>query len=90
VKIIKIIYKKLGREKIWGQSTGLGIIEMDSRLKGKKHCEILHHEMIHELFPLETEASVTQKAIIMTNTIWGEMYRRFDKDSDVLLQDGSK
>ena len=46
--------------------------------------------MLHELFPKETEKSVTQKAIIMTNTIWGEMYRRLDKDSDVLLQDGSK
>ena len=90
MKIIKIIYKKLGREKIWGQSTGLGIIEMDIRLKGKKHLEICLHEMLHELFPKETEISVTQKAIIMTNTIWGEMYRRLDKDSDVLLQDGSK
>ena len=90
MKKIKVIYKKLGRERIWGQSTGLGVIEMDSRLKGKKHCEILFHESLHELFPKETEKSITEKAIILANTFWGERYKRHDEDDDTLLQDGSK
>ena len=37
---IKIIYRKLGREQAHGLASSDGVIEIDERLKGKKHLEI--------------------------------------------------
>ena len=34
---IKIIYRKLGKEQAYGIASSDGIIEIDSRLKSKKH-----------------------------------------------------
>ena len=55
---IKIIYRKLGKEKAYGMASSDGIIEIDSRLKGKKHLEILLHELGHLLNPKDSEETV--------------------------------
>lgn len=50
---IKVKYSKLGRENIWGVAhCGNNLIELDTRLKGKKHLEILAHESLHILLPV--------------------------------------
>jgi len=42
LKKIKVIYKKLGKEKVYGfANLGDNEIEIDARLKGKKHLEIM-------------------------------------------------
>ncbi len=47
---MKIINKKLGRQKALGQAFSQGkIIELDSRLKNKEHLEIVIHEVLHIL-----------------------------------------
>lgn len=88
MKKIKVIYKRL--KKVWGYANmEEGSIEIDNRAKGKKHLEIVLHEMTHILWPDETEEEVERKSIIMTNTLWQEKYRRIDDANHTPLQDGT-
>ena len=86
---IEIIYKKLGREKMWGYADDYPIV-VDASLKGKKHLEILIHESLHHLMPEATEKEVESWAIRLTKTLWHEKYRRVEDSNDIPLQDGSR
>jgi hypothetical protein len=86
---IKIIYRKLGKEQAYGISSSDGIIEIDERLKGKKHCEILIHEILHLLNPKDDEKTIIRKSVTLTKILWNEGYRRVDDTNDEPLQDGS-
>jgi hypothetical protein len=86
---IKIIYRKLGKEQAYGISSSDGVIEIDERLKGKKHCEILIHEILHLLNPKDNEKTIIRKSVTLTKILWNEGYRRVDDTNDEPLQDGS-
>ena len=86
---IKIIYRKLGKEQAYGISSSDGVIEIDERLKGKKHCEILIHEILHLLNPKDDEKTIIRKSVTLTKILWAENYRRMDNTNDEPLQDGS-
>jgi hypothetical protein len=85
---IKIVYQKLGRQKIWGHADEYPLV-LDARLKGKKHLEVCVHECLHYLWPEASEEEITKKAILLTNTLWEEGYRRCDNDNSEPMQDGS-
>ena len=87
--MIKVKYKKLGKEKVWGLADSSGVIYIDIRLKGKKHLEILIHETMHLLYPDETEEQVVEKSIILANLVWTQRYRRIDEEGAEPLQDGT-
>jgi len=82
---IPIVYKKLKTKWGWCKDKHL---ELDIRLKGKKHLEILIHECLHHVFYEKSEEEIEKKAIILTNTLWHEGYRRPDNDTSQPLQDG--
>lgn len=84
---IRIKYRKLG--KAWGLAHSDGLIEIDSRAKGKKHLEIIIHEVLHLLLPEASEEEVVQKSVILTKLLWKENYRRVEPHEDIPLQDGS-
>ena len=86
---IKIIYRKLGKDQANGISSSDGVIEIDERLKGKKHCEILIHEILHLLNPKDDEKTIIRKSVTLTKILWKEGYRRIDDTNDEPLQDGS-
>jgi hypothetical protein len=86
---IKIIYRKLGKEQAYGISSSDGVIEIDQRLKGKKHMEILIHEILHLLNPKDDEKTIIRKSVTLTKILWAENYRRMDNTNDEPLQDGS-
>ena len=86
---IKIIYKKLGREQAHGIAESDGNIYLDPRLKGKKHLEIMIHEVLHILNPNDTELAIIKKSITLTKVLWKEGYRRVDDTNDEPLQDGT-
>ena len=99
---IKVLYKKLGRERVHG-NVYLNLhlknfedrleedyIEIDEMLRGKKHLEILSHEILHFLYPEASEDEIIRKSIVLTNTLWSEGYRRVDNTNKEPLQDGSK
>jgi len=88
---IKVVYSKLGRDGVWGYAHGdNNSIELDTRLKGKKHLEILVHESLHIIHPEMTENEVEIKSITLTNLLWKEGYRRVDNSNSIPMQDGKK
>lgn len=87
--MIKVKYKKLGKEKVWGLADSQGIIYIDSRLKGKKHLEILIHETLHLLYPEDSEDEIVERSITLTKLIWNQRYRRLEEETKMRLQDGS-
>ena len=88
--IIRIKYKKLGKEQVHGLAWADGEIHLDSRLKGRKHLEILIHEVSHVLWPNDDEEEIVEKSIILTKILWKEGYRRVDNSKSLPLQDGTK
>lgn len=87
---IKIIYRKLGKEQAYGIASSDGVIEIDSRLKSKKHLEVLIHEVMHILQPEDSEDEIIEKSIALTKILWKENYRRIDQSDHEPLQDGTK
>ncbi len=87
---IKIVYRKLGREQAYGVSSSDGVIEIDSRLRSKKHLEVLIHEVLHILQPSDSEEEIIKKSVTLTKILWKEGYRRVDQSDHEPLQDGSK
>jgi len=79
---IKIKYRKLGKERVWGIAHSDGLIEIDPSLKGKKHLEIIIHEILHLLWFEATEEEIVEKSIILTKLIWKENYRRVESHED--------
>mgnify|MGYP003340817514 CR=1 FL=1 len=86
---IRIKYRKLGKEQAYGIAESDGNIYIDERLKGKKHLEILLHEVLHLLNPTEDEKTIIRKSVTLTKILWNEGYRRVDDTNDEPLQDGS-
>lgn len=86
-KKIKVVYRKLGKERVWGWSHSAGFIELDPRLKGKKHLEMILHECLHYLNPLDSENDIIKKSILIANTMWEDGYRKCDHDTSMPLQD---
>jgi hypothetical protein len=65
-------------------------VELDERLRGKKHLEILLHETLHLLLPEAGEEEIVRISVNMTNILWSQDYRRFDNSTDLPMQDGRK
>lgn len=87
---IKVVHKKLGREKAYGMADSDGVVYLDQRLKGKKHMEIILHECLHLLYPDDSEEAIVDKSVTLCKILWKEGYRRVDNSNNVPLQDGSK
>ena len=84
-KPVKVVWRKLGRERAWGQATiGEDLIEIDPRLGAKRQLEVLCHEQIHLTFPEMSEAQVDRAGKDLAAVLWDQNYRR------VLLQPNAK
>ena len=91
MKRIKVKYRKLGKEKVWGLADlGDYTIEVDSSLKNKKALEIIIHESLHILHPELSEDEIVRNSIILTNTLWHEKYRKVEIGASHPMQDGTK
>jgi hypothetical protein len=86
---IKVKYKDLRKDRVWGFADSVGVIELDKSLKGKKHLEILLHELLHIILPEAEEEEIVKKSVTLCNTLWHEKYRRVDDKEGIPLQDGS-
>ena len=83
----KILYR--GKER-WGLADPNNKSALlNSKMRGKKHLEILNHECLHILFPDALEDEIEQKSIILTNTLWHDGYRKPDHSNKIPMQDGS-
>ena len=76
-KKLKIVEKKLGREKAFGQTwQGDFLIEIDPRQKSKTYVNTLIHEILHNLYPDDGETKIRKNAGVLTHYIWEKNYRR--------------
>lgn len=79
-KKIKVIEKKLGREKAYGLAySGEMTIEVEERQESKDYLDTLIHEMLHCFAPTWSEKRVHDTANEMTRVIWNKNYRRIEK-----------
>ena len=77
---MRVRHRKLGREKADGLAhIDEGMIEIDARLKGKRHMEIAIHEALHILYPTESETQIVRKSKRLTKVLWNLGYRKIEK-----------
>ena len=79
-KKIKVIDKKLGREKAYGlaYSSEMEVV-IEERQNSKDYLDTLIHEMLHCFAPKWGEKRVADTANEMTRVIWEKKYRRIEK-----------
>ena len=74
---VKVVWRKLGRERAWGQATiGEDLIEIDPRLGAKRQLEVLCHEQVHLCFPQLSEPEVDRAGKVLAKMLWAQDYRR--------------
>jgi hypothetical protein len=74
---LQITYRKLGKEKARGQfHPGMNLIEIDERLSGEEHLEVLIHESLHALQPHHEESVVARDALNLAHILWFDGYRK--------------
>lgn len=82
----KVVYRKLGKEKAWGQAIHderSPLIEVDPRLGAKRQLEVLCHEASHLIQPDLPEAKIDAIGKYICEVLWKQNYRRvlLDKNS---------
>jgi len=78
VKRVKVIHGKFGRERAWGMAEG-HTIWLDKRLRGKRRLEITLHELVHLLYPEESEENVDAAGKLLSRVLWKEGYRKVEE-----------
>lgn len=79
----KVVFRKLGREKAWGQATiGENLIEIDPRLGARRQLEVLCHEQVHLTFPEMSESQVDRAGKDLCKMLWSQNYRRVLLDAN--------
>lgn len=77
---IKVIYRKLAREKVWGLAYfEHDIIEIDSRLNKKRLLSTILHEGLHLANESLSESTVLKMEKILADLLWQEGYRKVDQ-----------
>jgi len=86
-KKAKVIWRKLGRERAWGQATqdpDDPLIEIDPRLGARRQLEVICHEQLHISMPELSEREVERVGKELCHILWTQNYRR------VMLEKNSK
>ena len=80
MKAPRVKERLLGREKALGLCwQGIGLIEIDPRLKSKSALDTMIHEMLHHYAPEWSETKVGKVATAMTKILWKHRFRRIEK-----------
>jgi hypothetical protein len=74
-KHTKVVYKDL--RAYWGLADlNTNTIELNKRLKGKKHLEIIIHEKLHLLLQSYDEMAIKNMARELMGVLWSDGYRK--------------
>lgn len=80
MKKIKIIDRKLGRERALGQAyKSEKLIEIDPRLRSRRRITVLVHEVMHVVFPRMSESRVDRASATIGKMVWEDGYRRIER-----------
>jgi hypothetical protein len=76
VKKLKIIERKLGRERSWGLHwRKRRLIEIDPRLSARQYLRVLVHELVHHADPKLPEYKVRKMGGIIANNLWNHLIK---------------
>ena len=75
-KSIKVIERKMGREKAVGMAFEHDEIHIDPRQTAKEECDTYIHEVIHLIFPNWKERKVAATARKISSFLWKQGFRR--------------
>jgi hypothetical protein len=78
-KRVRVIRRKLGREKADGICFFDGKVHVDERLRGIHLLETLIHELIHHEFPQLSEDAVERSSKSMAVTMYNDKWRRIEE-----------
>jgi hypothetical protein len=67
---LKIVERRLGREKAWGLCYSDDLIEIDPRQSAKQFVATAIHELLHHLLPSESEKKITKMEHVMIDELW--------------------
>lgn len=79
LKKVKVRYKKLGRERAWGQyyyDRGKDNIDLDPRMNEKKFLIVAAHEISHAVFPDMVESDIERLSNGIGKFLWSLGFRR--------------
>jgi len=76
-----VVKEKLGRQHAWGMAdTETMTIWLDPRARGKRRLEVTVHELMHLLYPHESEENVTHAGKLISRILWRENWRHVDSE----------
>ena len=78
VKKVKIIERKLGRERALGQAWD-DLVEIDPRQDSKEYLDTAIHELLHVAQPDLSETSVIRVSRLISSALWKLGFRRIHK-----------
>jgi hypothetical protein len=70
--------RKLGKERAVGLAHPDGLIEIDSRERGRELLDTTLHEALHVVFGDLEEEEVVQIAGVLTDLLWNDHWRRVE------------
>ncbi len=74
---IKIVERKLGREKAFGQCwQGDGLVEIDPRQDAYEYLDTICHEVMHEICPEHAEEFISKAGTTLSKVLWKQGYRK--------------
>jgi hypothetical protein len=76
---VKIVRRKLGRERADGLCTWDGKVHVDERLKGIAHLETVLHELLHNEFPSLREKAVAVASRNIAAAMFDDDWRRVEQ-----------
>jgi len=71
--------RKLGKERAVGLAHPDGLIEIDTRERGREALDTILHEALHVLHPDASEEKVVQMAGLLTELLWDDKWRRIEE-----------
>lgn len=78
MKKVKIIERKLGREKALGQAWD-DLVEIDPRQCSKEYMDTAIHELLHIAQPELSESKVVRVSRLISSKLWKLGFRRIHK-----------
>jgi hypothetical protein len=80
VVAMKIVERKLGRERALGQARfDKNIIEIDPRQPAKEYLDTVLHEGLHLIFPELAERKIASVSRKLTRLVWKQGFRKIQR-----------
>jgi tagatose-1,6-bisphosphate aldolase non-catalytic subunit AgaZ/GatZ len=82
MKLVKIKVRERRLRYYWGYAhINKNLVEITPNLTDRQYLDTLIHEILHILYPKNSETRVSREASTITHHIWKKGYRRVHKQS---------